>query len=866
MKHQDLADAILAHVGRPNYQPVKPRVILKQLKLPADRATDLRRTIKRLAQEGKVQYGAGHIVRPAAATVAATAAPGDKVDAKPKSSGARLKTAADGTQSVATTSKNVNQIIGTFRRMEGGFGFVTPRGQVVRDKDQDIYVSERNARDAASGDTVQVRLKGRPRFRGGKPAFEGEIVQILERETNSFVGTYDEQAGTGFVLVDGMPFSQPIAVGDPGAKNAKVGDKVVIEMVRFPSHVHDGEGVIVEVLGPRGKPGVDTLSIIREFNLPGPFAEDALEDARQQAEAFDAALGEFEAEVGSTTHTGKASGTPREGKASGTSRDGGASDASPTYTGKASATPRDGGASGTPRGGGASSTPIKKAGGDLRENLTGETIVTIDPIDARDFDDAISLDRLDNGHWLLGVHIADVSHFVRAKSPLDREARERATSVYLPDRVLPMLPELISNNLASLQPHKVRFAKSVFIEFTADGAPVASEYKSTAIRSSRRFTYEEVDEYLADREVWKARLTPAVHGLLGRMHELAMILRGRRLKRGAIELTMQEIKVDLDRDGRVSGAHLVQNTESHQIIEEFMLSANEAVARMLNDAGALFLRRVHQQPDPRKLQSLTEFVRELGLSSESLESRFEIQRVLDAVKGQPEERAVNYAVLRSMQQAVYSPEEEGHYALASDHYCHFTSPIRRYPDLTVHRLLDVLASKKKPRNDLAELAGLGEHCSRRERRAEAAERELVKVKLLDYLSKRIGEEMDAVVTGVQQFGLFAQGIALPAEGLVHVTSLQDDYYRYDKTAHSLIGYRKDNAFRLGDVVRVAVARVDVDRRELDFRIVGRRGGGKAAPPSPRGERPRKEGPRKSAPDGLGRAGGKKKTPKKRRRS
>jgi ribonuclease R len=244
---------------------------------------------------------------------------------------------------------------------------------------------------------------------------------------------------------------------------------------------------------------------------------------------------------------------------------------------------------------------------------------------------------------------------------------------------------------------------------------------------------------------------------------------------------------------------------------------------MLKDADVPFLRRIHQPPDPRKLQALTEFVHELGLSSESLESRYEIQRVLNQVHGKPEERAVNYAVLRSMQQAVYGPEEEGHFALASEHYCHFTSPIRRYPDLTVHRLLDTLSAKKKPRGDMSELAALGEHCSQRERRAEAAERELVKVKLLDYLSKRIGEEMDAVVTGVQQFGLFAQGIELPAEGLVHVTSLQDDYYRFDRTTHSLTGYRKDNVYRLGDVVRVAVARVDVDRRELDFRIVGRGG-------------------------------------------
>jgi ribonuclease R len=719
MNHHDLADAILAHVSQPNYQPVKPRVILKQLGLPDDMATDLRRTIKRLAKKGKLTYGEGHLVRPA--------------------QGERAKPA------------DANRVTGTFRRMERGFGFVTPAGGGPRDKDKDIYISERSARDAASGDTVLVRLKGRPRMHGGKPGLEGEIVEIVERQTHHFVGTYEESAGQAFVTVDGMPFTRPILVGDPGAKNARPNDKVVIELVRFPSHIDDGEGVITKVLGPRGQPGVDTLSIIHEFNLPGDFAADALEESRRQAEQFDESIGEG------------------------------------------------------------------------RSDLTEETIITIDPVDARDFDDAISLARTSNGHWLLGVHIADVSHFVQPKTALDREARDRATSVYLPDRVIPMLPEIISNNLASLQPNKVRYAKTAIMEFTGEGVPVHTEYKSSAIRSVRRFTYEEVDEFLADRTTWKAKLTPAVFDLLERMHELAMILRKRRIARGAIELSMQEVKIDLNRDGQVSGAHLVVNTESHQIIEEFMLAANEAVAQLLKDADVLFLRRVHQAPDPRKSQALTEFVHELGLSTGSLESRFEIQRVLEQVKGQTEERAVNYAVLRSMQQAVYSPDEEGHYALASEHYCHFTSPIRRYPDLTVHRLLDQLAAKRKPRNDLEELASLGQHCSSRERRAEAAERELVKVKLLDYMSQRIGEELDAVVTGVQQFGMFAQGIEIPAEGLIHISSLQDDYYRYDKATHSLTGFRSQNAFRLGDVVRVAVARVDVDRRELDLRVVGRTG-------------------------------------------
>ena len=270
-------------------------------------------------------------------------------------------------------------------------------------------------------------------------------------------------------------------------------------------------------------------------------------------------------------------------------------------------------------------------------------IVTIDPIDARDFDDAISLERIDKGHWLLGVHIADVSHFVVPKTPLDREAHDRATSVYLPDRVIPMLPEIISNNLASLQPHKVRYALSAMMEFTEEGVCVATDVFKSAIKSRRRFTYEEVDEYLAAKKLTpdpqagtsaKRRtirqsvfrdLTPEVDALLTRMHELAMIFRARRFQRGALELSMPEMKIDLDADGRVTGAHLAQNTESHQIIEEFMLTANEAVAEKLADAGLIFLRRVHGSPDPRKMRVLTEFVRELGYEVENLENRFELQ-------------------------------------------------------------------------------------------------------------------------------------------------------------------------------------------------------------------------------------------------
>lgn len=730
-----LEERVLAYIQRPGYQPVKPRVIAKKLGLPDEQVADLRRAVKRLAKQGRIAYGAKHLVK----TVEAASAPAAAAAAAPPQH---------------------KLVTGTFHRAAGGYGFVRPSElEIAKRLGDDVYVAQKDSLDAASGDLVAVRLKRKR----DDHRLSGEIVEVVERDTHRFVGVYFEQAGMGFVQVDGKVFSQPIYVGDPGAKNAQRSDKVVMEMVRFPSQAHDGEGVIVEVLGARGAAGVDTLSIIREFNLPDHFPEEVLAAARQQADRFDESIS------------------------------------------------------------------------DNRRDFTQDTVVTIDPVDARDFDDAISLERLDNGHWRLGVHIADVSHFVPLKSPLDEEARERGTSVYLPDRVIPMLPETISNNLASLQPQRVRYTQTALIEFTPEGARVATELYRGAIKSAHRFTYEDVDDYLANSQPWRSKLTPPVFDLLGRMHELAMLLRRRRLNAGAIELTLPEVKIDLDGQGRVSGAHVVQHTESHQIIEEFMLAANEAVAEFLFARELPFLRRTHGTPDPHKLKNLTQFVRDVGLECESLESRFEIKRIIAQVNGRPEEYAVHFAVLRSMKKAVYSPDEEGHYALNSRHYCHFTSPIRRYPDLTIHRMVEAILRGKRPAADFDQQLLLGAHCSDREQRAEAAERELVKVKLLTFLSKKIGEQMDAVITGVERFGLFATGRQLPADGLIHISSLQDDQYRYDSTTHSLVGSRAGNAFRLGDLIRVEIVHVDVDRRELNFRLVPpeRRAGRSTKEKSPR---------------------------------
>ena len=765
MNAHELQSAIENFVNQPDYHPVKPRVIAQRLGLPKEEAADVRRAVKRLVRLGRLEYASNHLVRPIRPSPPAPLPEEEGSIAHPRHLPEGEESSVPEAPRKRKRSEHARpRVVGVFQRTQKGFGFVRPTpasskadGEQPQEtsadaREKDIFIPAKYTLDAASGDVVAVEVKHARRAQAGAGPNplgpRGRVVEVLERQTRQFVGTYFESEGSAFVQIDGRLFAQPIFVGDPGAKNARPDDKVVMEMIRFPSPLHDGEGVLIEVLGPQGQPGVDTLSIIREFGLPEEFAPDALDEARQEAARFDESL-------------------------------------------------------------------------DGRLDLTGETVVTIDPVDARDFDDAISLEKLDNGHWRLGVHIADVSHFVRSRTALDREAHNRGTSVYLPDRVLPMLPELISNGLASLQPDKVRYTKSVFMEYTPAGVRTHTEFHSAAIKSTKRLTYEQVDAFLADREAWKKQLGVQVHDLLGRMHELAMLLRRRRIRHGSLVLTMPEVKIDLDADGRVAGAHVVEDTESHQVIEEFMLAANESVAELLREKGVPFLRRIHESPSPHKLRALTEFVRELGLPVTGLHDRFELQQLLQTVATLPEQHAVNYAVLRAMQRAVYSPKEEGHYALASDCYCHFTSPIRRYPDLHIHRLLDELIRDRKPRLHLGELVVLGQHCSDCEQRAAAAERDLTRLKLLAYLSDQIGLQMDALVTGVENFGLFVQGVDLPAEGLIRTESLADDYYTFDRATHSLTGRRFGNRYRLGDRLKVVVTRVDPARRELDFRLLRR---------------------------------------------
>jgi ribonuclease R len=714
MKRTPFEQRILTYVSRPKYQPLSVKALARQLRVGEAEFRDFNRSVRSLVRLGRLALGKNRKVR--------------------------LPTPHGTT-------------VGVFRSTGKGHGFVRPHpptatlnaaGTVT----PDIFIHRNHVGDAASGDEVLVQITKVPAQGRRRP--EGRIVEIVERATHHFVGTYLEEGEDSFVRVDGTVFTEPIYTGDAGAKGAKPGDKVVFEMVRFPSPGLEGEGVVTEVLGPRGTAGVDTLSVIRAFSLPDGFDEDALAEARRAAEQF------HETDL------------------------------------------------------------------DGRRDLTRKTIVTIDPVDARDFDDAISLDRDRQGHWHLGVHIADVSHFVRPGTALFRAAQHRGTSVYLPDRVLPMLPELISNSLASLQQRKLRFTKSVLIEFDPEGVPLGYDIARSAIKVTKRLHYELVSQVLENPEAFHGKISAKVRALLERMRDLALVLRRRRFHRGALELNMPEVEIELDDQGKVSGAHYVPYDISHQMIEEFMLAANTAVAQELAEEGLLFLRRIHEDPDPRKLEAFAEFARHLGFKIKQPQSRFELQKVLRQAADRPEVYAVNYALLRSLKRAVYSPIAEGHYALAADYYTHFTSPIRRFPDLTVHGLLDAVLDGKHPKGNEAELLALGEHCTFTERRAEQAERELIKVKLLEYLKERIGMEFVAIVTGVEEYGFFAQAEEFPAEGLVHASTLTDDYYAYDEATHSLVGRRRGGRYRLGDVVRVRVVRVDEQRRQLDLRVVRKR--------------------------------------------
>jgi len=694
-------EVILKHLADKDYHPLKPRQLAKRMGVAEEEYGPFRQAIKQLHDGGRIVLGA---------------------------------------KDSLMLPEISNRIEGYYRANPRGFGFIEP---LSPNSHGDLFIPPRKSLNALNGDTVVAKVI-RQGKREGRDAYAGEIIEILKRAHNRFVGTLDRVDNTWFVLPDGTHMSKPIIVRDISAAAPKAGTKVVVEIIHYGDDKELPSGVLVEKIGKGGSLEVETTAVIRAHGLDDVFSESALGDARRSIESFE-----------DTDATG-------------------------------------------------------------REDITHMTVVTIDPPDARDFDDAISLTRDDSsGHVTLGVHIADVSHFVPEGSDLDAEARGRGLSVYFPRRVVPMLPEVLSNGVCSLQEGQRRFCKSVFITYDEDAEIVSTRFAETVVSSSRRLTYKDAQN-ICDGKV--GRMKPGIINLVKRMESLARAIEARRRKAGMLHLDLPEVELVLDEHDHVIDAVPEDDAYSHTIIEMFMVEANEAVAELMNGLSRPILRRVHPEPDSHGSKNLVAFIQACGHRLPANLSKRDIQKLLDAVKGKPESYAVNLAILKTFEQAEYSPMLIGHFALASKHYCHFTSPIRRYPDLTVHRMLGKYCRgelKHRPPEDMSELIGLGEHCSALERRAQAAEDELREVLVLQYLKTRLGEVFEGVVTGLTNFGMFVQLTRFLVDGLMRIEDIGDDWWQVDARLGHIRGEMSGRTFRIGDTVRVRIATVDEARRQLN---------------------------------------------------
>jgi len=669
-----------------------------------------------------------------------------------------------GAKSLVSLVPMSGRITGTFRANPKGFGFVIP---LEPSSHGDLFIPPDATAEAMTGDIVLAKVvkKGK---RAGQMRYSGQVVEILQRAQNRFVGTLQQTNEGWIVQPDGTSFFELIAVDDVGAKNAKNKDKVVVEILSYPTEKYLARGVIIEVLGRAGQKISEIQSIIRQYHLPGEFDADCIKQVRQAAAEFD-----------------------RE-KISG------------------------------------------------REDITEKVVVTIDPPDAKDFDDAISVEKDSRGNWVLGVHIADVSNFVPADSALDAETKIRGNSVYLPGRTIPMLPEILSNGICSLQPEQKRFVKSVYITYDDKGNILSRGFANSVMCSTQRLTYQQADKVLKGHS---KGVKPQVVELLKDMETLSRAIEKRRTENGMIHLDLPETELIMDKSGRVVGAHPADDSYPHTIIEMFMVEANEAVAGLLDRFGVLFMRRIHPEPDGLSMKNLSNLVRAFGYSLPKAVDRRAIQELLAAVKGADCSLAVNLMVLRSFEKAEYSPLNIGHFALASNCYCHFTSPIRRYADLLVHRVLECYLQKRldsvEQKLDLTEI---GKHISFTEERAEDAEEELKTVLILQMLEKHIGDELDCVVTGLTSFGVFVQSSKFGIEGLIAMGDLGPDVWKYNQRNQCIVGQHSGCSIHLGRAMKVRIISVNVAARQLNVApvepLVGSSVRGKKGKPAKKSQKER----------------------------